>query len=60
VKADLGPYAQANDAFLADLADGSAQYNVNLTQTYAVASQGETAALVGQAFHEKDAFVEMT
>lgn len=36
VKADLGPYATANSAFLDDLlADGTAEYNVNLLSTYA-------------------------
>jgi predicted Zn-dependent protease len=57
VKADLGPYAIANNAFLSDLADGSAQYYVNLVQTYASAQQAEVE-LVGQAFHERDGLIE--
>ena len=36
LKADLGPLAQANDHFLSDLADGAAQYNVDLTAVYSV------------------------
>jgi hypothetical protein len=35
VKADIGPYAAANDKFLADLADGGASFNTNLKVTYA-------------------------
>lgn len=37
VKADLGTYAKANDAFLAALAAGSAQFNVDLKAVYGAA-----------------------
>ncbi|BAT57578.1 serralysin C precursor [Variibacter gotjawalensis] len=34
IKADLGPYAAADERFLADLADGSAKFNINLLAEY--------------------------
>ncbi|BAT57581.1 S-layer protein [Variibacter gotjawalensis] len=40
VKADVGAYAIANEHFLTDLADGKAQFNVNLIGTYASAESG--------------------
>ena len=43
VKADLGPYALANDKFMADLADGVATFNTNLKTTYALQSEPEAA-----------------
>ncbi len=43
VKADLGTYARANDAFLAALAAGSAQFNVDLKAAYGAAG----APLIG-------------
>ena len=57
VKADLGPYAHANDAFLADLADGSAQYNVNMIQAYSAGVQSEVE-LVGLTLLDRDHYVE--
>ena len=45
VKADIGPYALANDKFMADLADGNAFYNANLKTVYALQSEPETAAV---------------
>ncbi|MEO6339381.1 MAG: CHRD domain-containing protein, partial [Caulobacteraceae bacterium] len=35
IKADVGAYATASNAFMADLLDGSAQFNVNLIGVYA-------------------------
>ena len=35
IKADVGAYATADNAFMADLLDGSAQFNVNLIGVYA-------------------------
>ncbi len=35
IKADVGAYAAASNAFLTDLLDGTAQFNVNLVGTYA-------------------------
>jgi hypothetical protein len=35
IKADVGAYATASDAFMTDLLDGSAQFNVNLIGVYA-------------------------
>ena len=34
VKADVGSYARATEAFLTDLADGAAQFNVDLVGVY--------------------------
>ena len=45
VKADLGPYALANDRFMADLSDGAALYNVDLKTAYAGTVQ--TLPLIG-------------
>ncbi|MEO6341409.1 MAG: matrixin family metalloprotease [Caulobacteraceae bacterium] len=56
VKGDTGALALANDHFLADLADGTAQYNVNLAQTYTNAVQSETE-LVGQTLIGHDSFI---
>ena len=39
VKADLGPYARANDHFLADLAGGTGHFNVDLLPAYAEVHQ---------------------
>jgi hypothetical protein len=51
VKADLGTYAQANDHFLAALAGGTAQYNVDLLSVYGAAPVG----MVGMAAHAEAA-----
>ena len=56
VKADTGTLAIANDHFLADLADGTAQYNVNLAQTYSAAAQSE-AELIGQTLIGHDSLM---
>jgi serralysin len=50
VKADLGTYAQANDHFLAALAGGTAQYNVDLLSVYATAAS-QSVSTVGVAAH---------
>ncbi len=45
IKADVGAYATASNAFTADLLDGSAQFNVNLIGVYApMAPTGAPAA----------------
>ena len=56
VKGDTGVLALANDHFLADLADGTAQYNVNLAQTYTSATQSDTE-LVGLTPMGHDSFM---
>jgi hypothetical protein len=50
VKADLGPYALANDKFMADLADGAASYNVNLKTAYALLAEPETAGVQAETY----------
>ena len=56
VKGDTGALAVANDHFLADLADGTAQYNVNLAQAYTGAALTE-AELVGLTPMGHDSFM---
>ena len=55
VKADVGPYALANDRFMADLSDGAALFNVDLKTTYASALQtslvGGTPSNFGDIFY---------
>ena len=58
VKADIGPYALANDKFMTDLADGVASYNVSLKTVYALQSEPEAPAQVSYDMHT-DSVVEM-
>jgi hypothetical protein len=47
-KADLGVYVAADDAFLAALANGQGQYNINLLTTYPAMTAGQAAAIEAQ------------
>jgi|GEM_PF-6712562 len=57
VKADIGPLALANDAFLTDLSDGAVQYNVNLIQAYAAGVRSEVE-LLGLNLLDSHTYVE--
>jgi hypothetical protein len=48
VESDLGVYAAANDAFLAALATGSGQYNVDLLAAYPEMTGAQAAAMAAQ------------
>jgi hypothetical protein len=48
-KADLGPYVASDDNFLAALATGNPQYNINLLTTYPTMTAAQAAAMQAQA-----------